>query len=411
MNGRQRLSRVTGHEFRVTAANKGFVITTIIGPFLILAVALLPMLGTQAMMDSELDEEITVALVAGEAGLGSAVRDALGEAGISVREMESMDGAREAVAEGEMTAAVDLGPLARGEDAYAFVGESGIDMRIPERVERVVGEAVTHRRMLEAGYDPEEIAAVTERPEMRRIRPDATAEEGDPFLDAFVTAFAFVFLIYMSVIFYGQMIGRSALTERTSKTVEIMLSSVTPLELMFGKVFGKGVAGLLQYAFWIGLGLFLSSVVAPQFDIRVPDALTAGNLALLLVFFLGAFLLYAMGYAAIGAGSSDEQHMGQLGMPLLVMLIVPMVLISPIITAPDSTLTVALSIFPFTAPIVMLVRITVGSPPVAQVFASIGLLGVTIAGMGFLSARIFRMAVLAGGGRIGFRDLLRYLRA
>ena len=167
----------------------------------------------------------------------------------------------------------------------------------------------------------------------------------------------------------------------------------------------------MQYGFWILLAVVAGRVVAPGLDVPVPDALGAANLATLIVFFIGAFLLYSSAYAAIGAGAADEQHIGQLGLPLLAMLIVPMILIAPIIVSPNSPLTVALSIFPFTAPIVMLVRFVVSSPPVSHIALSLVLLALSIGAMGWLSARVFRVALLVSGSRPSLRRLMRYARS
>jgi len=366
MKRSSRLIRVMSHEFRATAANKGFMITTIVGPFLILAVAVLPSVGVQMAQDRGIEDGTTVAVYAPEEDLTAAVIERLAREAVETRSVSTARAARAAVSEGEAAAAVAL--------------------------------------------DDSAIRRLTEPPAMTRYTPGEGERTGNPFRDAFIGAFAFVFLLYMTVIFYGQMIARSALAERTSKSVEIILSSVDPLELMFGKILGKGLAGLIQYAVWIGLALLVGTIVGPRLELAVPEALSIGNLAALLVFFIGAFLLYSSAYAAIGAGAADEQHIGQLGIPLLAMLIVPMVLIAPIIMAPDSALSVVLSLFPFTAPIVMLVRMLIGSPPAAHVLASMAILAVSVVLTTWLSARIFRVAILASGMRPSLKQLLKFAR-
>jgi ABC-2 type transport system permease protein len=403
------LFRVTRHEFRVTAANKGFVITTIVGPFLILAVAVLPSVGVQMAQERGVEEGTTVAIYAPEEKLAVDVTERLARAGVETRRVSSARAARAAVSDGGANAAVALedGPD-DGYRSFTFIAPRGVDVGLSNLVERTVADAVVSHRLEGAGLDDSEVRRLTEPPAMRRYTPGEGESAGNPFRDAFVGAFAFVFLLYMTVIFYGQMMARSALGERTSKSVEIILSSVDPLELMFGKILGKGLAGLIQYAIWIGLGLLVGTVVGPRLELAVPDALSIGNLAALLVFFVGAFLLYSSAYAAIGAGAADEQHIGQLGIPLLAMLVVPMVLITPIIMAPDSALSVVLSLFPFTAPIVMLVRMLIGSPPAAHVLVSLAILAVSVVLVAWLSARIFRVAILASGTRPSLRQLLRF---
>lgn len=417
-----RLFRVIRHEFRVTAANKGFVITTIVGPFLILAVAVLPSVGVQMAQERGVEEGTTVAIYAPEEKLAADVTERLARAGVETRTVSSARAARAAVSDGGATAGVALGAGQSGsgpggndgpDDGYrsfTFIAPRGVDVGLSNLVERTVGDAVVSHRLEGAGLDDSQIRRLIEPPAMRRYTPGEGERAGNPFRDAFVGAFAFVFLLYMTVIFYGQMMARSALGERTSKSVEIILSSVDPLELMIGKILGKGLAGLIQYAFWIGLALLVGTVVGPRLELTVPDALSIGNLAALLVFFIGAFLLYSSAYAAIGAGAADEQHIGQLGIPLLAMLVVPMVLITPIIMAPDSALSVVLSLFPFTAPIVMLVRMLIGSPPAFHVLMSLAILAVSVVLVAWLSARIFRVAILASGTRPSLRKLVQFAR-
>lgn len=411
-----RLFRVIRHEFRVTAANTGFVITTIVGPFLILAVAILPSIGVQMAQERGVKEGTTVAIYAPEEELAADVTERLARAGVETRRVSSARAARTAVSDGGATAAVTLGAGQSGDGpgggyrSFTFIAPRGVDVGLSNLVERTVGDAVVSHRLEGAGLDDAEIRRLTESPAMRRYTPGEGESAGNPFRDAFVGAFAFVFLLYMTVIFYGQMMARSALGERTSKSVEIILSSVDPLELMFGKILGKGLAGLIQYALWIGLALLAGTVVGPRLELAVPEALSIGNLAALLVFFIGAFLLYSSAYAAIGAGAADEQHLGQLGIPLLAMLVVPMVLITPIIMAPDSALSVVLSLFPFTAPIVMLVRMLIGSPPAFHVLMSLAILAVSVVLVAWLSARIFRVAILASGTRPSLRKLVQFAR-
>ena len=100
-----------------------------------------------------------------------------------------------------------------------------------------------------------------------------------------------------------------------------MLSSVSPRELMFGKILGLGLAGLLQYGVWVSLALVLSKLLMPLLGMAAPSAIAPGNLAWLVVFFVLAFFLYASLYAALGAAAEDEQHLGQLAWPVLAFLV------------------------------------------------------------------------------------------
>jgi ABC-2 type transport system permease protein len=213
----------------------------------------------------------------------------------------------------------------------------------------------------------------------------------------------------MTVLLYGQLIGRSVVTEKTSKTVEIMLSSVTSKDLLFGKILGLGLAGLLQYGVWLSMALVLTKLVGPLFGLKVPPSVTAANLAWLVIFFVLAFFLYASAYAALGAASEDEQHLGQLAWPLLMFLMVPLVMIGSFVTNPDSGISVVLSLFPLTSPIVMLIRILVSPPPGWQILLCVVILLASVVAMATLAAKVFRVGILMTGKRAKLGEVLRWL--
>ncbi len=210
------------------------------------------------------------------------------------------------------------------------------------------------------------------------------------------------------------MASRSAgpvLNEKISKTVEIMLSSVSPMDLMFGKVLGKGLASLVQYGVWLTVSLAFIRYVGPLLGVSLKLAVTPAILGWLVVFFLLAFFLYSSLYAGLGAASEDEQHLGQLAWPVILFLVIPMVMISPILSAPNSGLVTGLSFFPLTGAVVMFLRILVGPPPMWQVWLGIGLQAVTIVAVLVVSAKVFRIGILMTGRRFRIGEILRWLRA
>lgn len=410
----------------MTAANKAFAAITIVGPFLIAAIAILP--GMLAQRQASISEETTVGFVreaAGEAaGAASAAEAAEGERVLEElnRRLDGTLVQLEAVADREQAKAmvqdeaihgalVLSGEFTRAE-RVEYYSRTGTDMHIAGLLEGVIGQAVFEERVANAGFDPGEIQRLTARPEviLQRVADSGDAD-GSDFMGIILTVITFVMMIYMTVLLYGQMIGRSVLMEKTAKTVEIMLSSVRPSELLFGKILGKGLAAMLQYAIWIGMALLLLKAIGPRFDIQPPPALTAGNLGFLLMFFLLAFFLYSAAYAAIGAGAEDEQHLGQLSMPLVLFLIVPLVLVSPMVMNPSGVLVVALSYFPFTSPIVMLIRVLVDMPAAWELLLCAAILVGSILLTGFGAARVFRIGILMSGARKSWKDLFRWAAA
>jgi ABC-2 type transport system permease protein len=218
-------------------------------------------------------------------------------------------------------------------------------------------------------------------------------------------------LLYMTVLLYGQVIGRSVLTEKTSKTAEIMLSSVRPMDLLFGKILGKGLASLLQYGVWVTISAGVLKLVGPRLGVTIGAGLSMSTLAYLVLFFVLAFFLYCSLYAALGAASEDEQHLGQLALPVVLFLIIPIVMITAIIGTPRAPVIIALSFFPLTAPIVMFLRILVGAAMAWEILVSIGLTLVTTAAVIWLSARIFHAGILMTGKRFNLGQVLGLARS
>jgi ABC-2 type transport system permease protein len=217
-------------------------------------------------------------------------------------------------------------------------------------------------------------------------------------------------MLYMTILLYGQAIGRSVLNEKLSKTVEIMLSSVNPRELLVGKIIGKAAASILQYAVWILMAMVFLNIVGPLVNVEVNLAGGASTYFYLVSFFLLAFLLYSTVYAALGAASEDETHLGQLAWPVILFLVLPMIMIGSMATSPDGILPRVLSIFPLTAPIVMFQRLMVGNPATWEVILSVGLLIASIIAIAMLAAKIFRIGILMTGKRYTLREIVRWLR-
>jgi ABC-2 type transport system permease protein len=151
-------------------------------------------------------------------------------------------------------------------------------------------------------------------------------------------------------------------------------------------------------------------VFGPRLGVNIDFGGSLSLLGFLVLYFLLAFFMYCSLYAALGASSQDEQHLGQLAWPLILFLVLPIVMISPIIMSPHAPLVVAMSLFPLTAPVVMFLRIVVGGVPAWQILISIALILATTAGVIVLSAKIFRVGLLMTGKRFKLGEVLRWVR-
>jgi len=406
-----RLRHVIRHEFRLTAANKTFVILTIIGPFLIFAVTVLPSLLTQS--PGAVASGKPLALFGAPPAVEQALAAAFSVMGIEVERVGDAAAAKDSVLDGSRIAFLSIEAGWPDGGKAVWYSKSGAEIALYSAASAVLEATAREARIVESGVDPALVAKVLSPPSFEVIKLDKGGVEkaggNNAFVEVLLTALVFVMLIYMTVLLYGQMIGRSVVTEKTSKTVEIMLSSVKSRDLMFGKILGLGLASLLQYAVWISMVFLLKRLVGPLLGLSLPVGISTDNLVWLVVFFILAFFLYASAYAALGAASEDEQHLGQMAWPLIMFLMVPLVMISALVTNPDSTLVVVLSLFPLTSPLVMFVRVLVSSPPVWQLVLCIALLVAAVAGTAILAAKIFRVGILMTGKRPTLKEVLHWV--
>ncbi len=408
-----KLIAVIRREFMASAANKTFIILTIIGPFLILAITILP--GLLAASPDLVSGNSAVSICGADAQLESVFTQAFENQGRSLIKVAQSDkaAAKASVLSDETAAFIDFGPNWEDSGPSIFT-KTGTDYALYSLVESIVDQYARERRIADSGLDPALIATLTRRISVSVIKINADSSETESgeseYLTTLFVAMSFVMLIYMTVILYGQLIGRSVVQEKTGKTVEIMLSSLSPRQLLFGKIIGLGLAGILQYAVWISMALILTSLVGPRFNITVPPALSVTNLLWLVILFIMAFFLYASGYAAIGAAAEDDHQLQQLAWPLIIFLILPMLLISNLIMAPSSPIAVIFSFFPFTSPVVLLIRLLVAPPPIWQIAISIFILAASIVVLAAGAAKIFRIGILLTGKRASFKEMLKWLK-
>ena len=225
-----------------------------------------------------------------------------------------------------------------------------------------------------------------------------------------------VILLYMSLLIYGITTMRSVLEEKTTRTMEVLISSVRPVQLLAGKILGVAGAAFTQFLIWIvSLGLLLSygAVMASMFGsgssfpkVHVPVSMLiwAG------CFFMGGYFLYSAMFAAIGSACSSEEDAQQLQWLAMGPLVFTMMIYWTVLADPASKASFVLSEIPFFAPVLMPLRISVQAPPFWQSALSLVLLLITTVGAIYASAKIYRIGVLMYGKRPTLPELFRWLR-
>lgn len=231
------------------------------------------------------------------------------------------------------------------------------------------------------------------------------AEKGlDEILTDLGLPFLTAFILFFSIFSASGYLLRSVAEEKESRIIEILLSSVTPSELLIGKIIGLGAAGLLQVAIWISPISFGSWHDLP---IKIEPAL----LFIALIYFLFGFLFFATMMAGIGAVTVSLQESQQVGGIFTFTAALPLIFIQLILTKPDNPFAVFLSLFPFTSPVAMLARIGASEVPFYQIAASLFILFISICGVILLSSRLFRAYLLMYGKRPGLKEIWESIRA
>jgi len=249
------------------------------------------------------------------------------------------------------------------------------------------------------------------------------------------------YLLFMFIIIYGNMIMRSVIEEKTSRIIEIIISSVKPIQLMMGKIIGTSLAGITQFVIWAILGGVLLTIVSAIFGIDMAQVntpqqemmnqaiqaegaqamaenlmLAIGNLPMtnlviaFMFFFVGGYLLYSSLYAAIGAAVDNETDTQQFMLPILMPLILAVYVgVFTVIEDPHGTVSTVFSFIPFTSPVVMLMRIPFGVPIWQQGLSLLLLIGTFVFAVWF-AAKIYRVGILMYGKKPTYKELFKWLK-
>ena len=237
---------------------------------------------------------------------------------------------------------------------------------------------------------------------------------------AFAAAYAGSFLLYMVVLIYAVSVMRSVLEEKTSRIVEVILSSLRPWQLMLGKILGVGAVGLTQLAAWAVVGAAVAVVGLPALLAARPELgqladfdgiLPGPGFPRLFHGLLRVRLLHVLrADAAVGAMCNSDEKAQQAKFPVMLLIIVPIFALVGVIESPNSTASVVLSLIPFFSPLLMFARAAGGAAPVWQVAVSIVLMLLTVVGVAWVAGRIYRVGILMTGKRPTVPEIVRWLR-
>jgi len=327
-----------------------------------------------------------------------------------------------------LTAAVDTKEI----DGFLIVGDAAVDSgKVMYRasnvssfvtigtLDRVISEMVNATRLEREGVNPGLVAKARIRVDLDSKKIAGGKATGESAAQSFSLAYFMGIILYMAILLYGINVMSSVLEEKTTKIIEVLVSSLRPFQLMLGKVLGVGAVSIFQFLIWAASARLLVSQrrhllgergVGEASQVFQLPHVSGATAAVFIAYFLGGFLLYSSMFAAVGAMSSNEQEARQAQQPVTMLLIASFISMFAMLNDPGSTLSVTLSMIPFSSPIAMPVRWAAGNLPFREVALSLGILFVSIGAVTWVAARIYRVGILMTGKRPNLKELVRWVR-
>lgn len=320
-----------------------------------------------------------------------------------------------------------------------FFSSESPNSSIVKNIERRVENRLAIIKLKEMGIAPDQIEQSKFKVDLKLS--NFTGEARSKFVNEMKAAVGSIagYFIMLFIIIYGTMVMRSVIEEKTSRIVEVIISSVKPFQLMMGKVLGTALAGLLQFIVWIVVIAGIFFFLAAFFDVNLAAdraSMTADQMAtmtestgqmqlvfmefmklplltiilLYIFYFIGGFLLYSSLYAAIGAAVDNETDTQQFMMPVIMPLILGIYVgFATVLNDPHGPVSVVFSHIPFTSPIVMLMRIPFGVPW-WEILISMSILIITFIFMIWFASKIYRIGILMYGKKPTYKDLYKWLK-
>jgi len=422
-----KLLMVIRREYLDRIRKKSFWLGTLLFPLLMLGLIFFQLL----LVDVEAGKLRKIALVDATGRLLDAFQAKLSEEKLKdgkpafrvepVQVREDAEAARRSleprVNSGELFGVITVGNDLDAAGNYRFYARSVGNLAVQRTLQRALRDAVVGLRLERSNLilEREKLEKLLSPIELESFQVAAGGQaKKKGFDEAYFGTFAFVMILYMALLLYGVAVMRGILEEKSNRIMEVLLGSLSPDQLMTGKILGIGLVGLTQmfiYAATAGLvRLYIAASPMAGDWSGVLDAVSPLKMLYFLVFFLLGYFLYTSLFAAVGAVCNSEQEAQNLQTPVVMCLVVPMVATFFFVANPDSTAAVVVSLIPLFTPMVMFMRICVLTPPFWQIALSIVLM--LAANYLFFkgAGRIFRIGVLMYGKRPTIPEILRWTR-
>lgn len=433
------LPLIIKREYLTKVRNKSFIIMTFLSP--IIFIALIAVVAYLSQLNSD---KIRVITVLDESRLVHDVFKNSENTTYNILENMSLADAKTLVKETNGTGLLYIDKLkdsVLGLNSITFYSEESPSLNFITNIESRLEKKLTNLKLEQNGVD---VAMINASKVKINIAQESFEGEKTSKVDSVIKLIfggAAGYLLFMFIIIYGNMIMRSVIEEKTSRIIEVIISSVKPVQLMLGKIIGTSLAGITQFVIWIILGGFLMTVASlilgiemtqmqtpqqqmvqqtmtnPEMNLEVQNIINAfynlplTNLVIaFILFFIGGYLLYSSLYAAIGAAVDNETDTQQFMMPIIMPLVLAVYIgFFTVIEDPHGTVSTVFSFIPLTSPVVMLMRIPFGVPLWQQIVSLSLLIGTFMLTVWF-AAKIYRVGILMYGKKPSYKELIKWIK-
>ncbi len=414
-----KINVIIRHEYLSRVKSKGFIISSLIMPFMMAILLFLP----HYLMRFQSDEIKKII-----------ISDSTGTFFEEITQELAPDSLIQLIADPDLCSIEKLQEKVYKEKAFGFViipadvetssriffySINPANFSFARRIEQTISRLVIKRRTAHSDYDPQIMQQIMQNVNMETYKITKTGRATKDRGAGFGLAYILGFTLYLTILIYGMMVMNSIIEEKTSRIYEVILSSIRPFPLLTGKLIGISLLGLTQFLFWIAFGFFLWRFIQPAagasqfniFDLSGIAGQIHPSLWFFFVFYFTAgYFCYSALYSIIGAAVNNQTEAQNLQTPITLTIVFSFLFMFFVINNPNSSLSIILSILPLTAPILMMVRLSIQFPPLWQIALSVSAQIIGFLAIIWIAAKIYRIGILMYGKPPTFKELFRWIK-
>ena len=403
-----KIGLIIKREYMTRVRKRSFLILTFLGPILMAAIYIIPiMLALNAS-----NENMRIAVVDESHWFEDRFTGTKEHTFVNMPN-QPIDSVKELVKSGIFDMAVYVPPTQLNIPSNAVVYSiRQVPMEVENYISNVMKKEIEDQKLMAKGVDPEIVSAVKTDVNLQIMRMDDKGNEKETFTKVqFALGIGLSMLVYMFIIFFGGQVMQGVSEEKTNRIIEVIISSVKPFQLMMGKIIGVSLVALTQFVLWILLTGALYLGFSAFMGLSSPEILSSGTVMSQQISSNDIMNNEAVQniIQAIGSLVDNNTDSQQFTLPVTVPVIVAIISSFYIVNNPDSSLSVWLSMIPFTSPISMMVRIPFGVP-IWQIVLSLVILAGTFVAMTWFAAKIYRTGILMYGKKLSYKEIFKWLK-